>query len=130
MQQTLMAIPVVLSKREVIEIPPGKHEAPLSSKLDQLCVDGEPHKSAGPSFTPNIVRGSDELAKRQWFLPAIGLHGLKYKPGDHAPAIRCFPHAGLDESGIPDYRTMTSGGRTTTTGARTTTAGGPTMTAS
>lgn len=95
-----MVVPVAPSKREVIEIPLGKHEALLSSKLDLVCVDGEPHKSTGPAFTPGVVRSGDELAKRQWFLPAIHFHNLKYRPGDRATAIRCFPHAGFDESSI------------------------------
>jgi hypothetical protein len=93
-----MAIPVVPLKREVIEIPSGKHEAVLSPKLNLMCVDGEPHKSTGPVFTPGVVRRGDELAKRPWFLPAIRFHNLKDKPAERASAIRCFPHAGLDES--------------------------------
>jgi hypothetical protein len=95
-----MVIPVVPSKREIIEIPLGKHEAVLSSKLELVCFDGEPHKSAGPAFTPGVVRCGDELAKRQWFPPAIRFHRLKYKPGDRATAIRCFTHAGVDESSV------------------------------
>jgi len=97
MQQTFMAIPVARSKREVIEIPFGKDEALMSSKLDQVGVDGEPHKTIGPVFIPNVVRSGDELAKRQSFFPAIRFHSRKYRPGDHAPAIRCFTHAGCGE---------------------------------
>ena len=92
-----MAIPVARSKWRVIEIPFGKDEALMSSKLDQVGVDGEPHKSTGPVFTPNVVRSGDELAKRQSFLPAIRFHSQKCRPEDRAPAIRCFTHAGCSE---------------------------------
>jgi len=95
-----MAIPVTFLKREVIEIPFGKHEAVLSPELDQVCVDGEPYKSAGPSFTPGVVRSGYELAKRQGLLPAICFHNLKYRPAERVTAIRCSPHAGLDESSV------------------------------
>jgi hypothetical protein len=87
-----MVIPVVPLKREVVEIPLGKHETLWPPKLVQVRVEGEPHKSTGPAFTPGIVRGGDELAKRQWFLPAIRFHRLKYKPGDRATAMGCSPH--------------------------------------
>ncbi len=43
-----------------------------------MCVDGEPHKSIRPASTPGIVRGADELAKRQGLLPVIRFHDLKY----------------------------------------------------
>ena len=82
----------VLSKREVIEIPPGKRKTLRPPKLDQVRVDSKPHKSAGPAFTPGVVRGDDELAKRQWFLPAIRLHNLKYKPDGRMPAMGYSPH--------------------------------------
>jgi hypothetical protein len=88
-----MAIPVVPLKREVIEIPSGKHEAVLSPKLNLMCVDGEPHKSTGPAFTPGVVRSGDELAKRQWFLAIIRFHRLKYRLGERAAAMGCSPHA-------------------------------------
>jgi|SRR5208282_424075 len=94
-----MAIPVVPLKREVVEIPSRKHKTLWPPKLDQVRVEGEPHKSTGPAFTPGIVRGGDELAKRQGFLPAIRFHNLKYRLGDRAAAMGCSPHAGLDEFG-------------------------------
>jgi len=87
-----MAIPVVPLKRKVIEIPPGKHEAVLSPKLNLMCVDGEPNKSTGPPSTPGVVRGGDELAKLQLFLPAIRFHSVKYRPDGRAPAMGCLPH--------------------------------------
>jgi len=92
MQQPFMAIPVVPSKREAVEIPSGKHEALLSSKLDQVRVDGEPYQSTGPASTPGVVRGADELPKRQRFLPAMRFHRLEYSPEDRAPAMGCSPH--------------------------------------
>ena len=94
-----MVIPVAPSKREVIEIPSEKHEMLWFSKLDLVCVDGGPHKPTGPAFIPGIVRSSDELAECQRFFPAIRFHNVKYRPGERAPAIRCFTHAGHDESG-------------------------------
>ena len=99
MRYPFMAIPVAISKREIVEIPLGKHETLWTPKLDQLSIDGKPHKSTGPASTPGVVRRGDELAKCQGLLPAIRFHRLKYRPGDRAPAMGCFPHAGLDESG-------------------------------
>jgi hypothetical protein len=52
-----------------------------------------------PGVYPGGVRSSDEPAKCQWLPPAIGFHSLKNRPAEGAPAIRCFPHAGLDVSG-------------------------------
>ncbi len=60
----------------LIETPLGKHEAFSSSKLDQACVDCEPHNSSGPTFTPSVVHSGDEPTKRQGLFPAIGLHSL------------------------------------------------------
>jgi hypothetical protein len=65
---------MVLSKREVIKIPPGKHEMLWPPKRDLVGVDGEPRKPAGPAFTPGVVRRVDDLAKRQGFPPAIRFH--------------------------------------------------------
>ena len=43
------------------------------------------------------VENNDCLSEPK-FKPAIGFYSLKYKPGDRTPAIRCFTHAGHDES--------------------------------
>ena len=101
---------VGLSKREVIEVSLGKEKAFLSPKPDWVCIDGEPHESTGPTATPGIVGGGDKLAKRQRFLPAIGFHDLKYRPGEHTTAIRCSPHAGLDEFLVPWNNRLVSWG--------------------
>jgi len=87
-----MAIPVVHLKWEIVEIPFGKHETLWLPKLEQVRIDGKPHKSTGPASTPGIVRRGDELAKRQWFLPAIRFHRLKYRPGGRTSAMGCLPH--------------------------------------
>jgi hypothetical protein len=89
----------ILSKRELIEIPLGENEALLPAKLRRLCVDGKPHKSIGTTFTPGVVRSGDEPAKRQGLLTPIRSHNPNDRPAEHAPAIRCFPHAVMDESG-------------------------------
>jgi hypothetical protein len=47
-----------------------------ASKFNQARVDGEPHNSSGPAFTPSVVRHGDELTKRQKVFPAIGLHSF------------------------------------------------------
>jgi hypothetical protein len=101
MRQIFMIIPVVPSKREVIEIPSEEYETLYFSKFDLVCVDGGPHKPTGPAFIPGIVRGGDEPAKRQGLLLAIHFHNLKYRPAERTTAIRCSPHAGLDESLAP-----------------------------
>ncbi len=124
-----MAILVGFLKRETIKIPPQKHEMLRLLRPDQVRIDGGPHKPAAPALIPGVVHRIDELVQRQEFLPAIGFHSRKYRPGDIAPAIRCSTHAEFNEP-VADYRTMTSGGRTTSSGARTTTGGGPTMTES
>jgi hypothetical protein len=64
----------------LIETPLGKLEALRPLKLDEVCVDGEPHNSFGPAFAPGVVRHGDEFTKCQGFLPAIGFHGVKYRP--------------------------------------------------
>jgi len=60
----------------LIETPLGKHEALWSLKLDQACVDGEPHNASGPALAPGVVHSGDKPTKRQGFLPAIGFHTL------------------------------------------------------
>jgi len=59
----------------------GRHNdrtATTTSAELRLCVDGQPHKSTGPAFTPDIVRSGNELAKRQGLLPAIDFHIVKH----------------------------------------------------
>ena len=68
------------------------HKASLSSKLNQACIDGEPHNPFGFLSAAGVVNGHDELTKRQVFLPAIGFHGLKCKSGNRADAMGCLPH--------------------------------------
>jgi len=68
------------------------HKASLSSKLNQACIDGEPHNPFGFLSAAGVVNGHDELTKRQVSLPAIGFHGLKCKPGSRADAMGCLPH--------------------------------------
>lgn len=68
-------------------------------KRDPVRIDGEPHNPFGLLSAAGAVNARDELAQRQKFLPVIGFHRRKYRPGARAPAIRCFPHARLDESG-------------------------------
>jgi hypothetical protein len=70
------------------------HKASLSSKLNQACIDGEPHNPFGFLSAAGVVNGHDELTKRQVSLPAIGFHGLKCKPGNPAGAMGCLPHMG------------------------------------
>ena len=94
-----MAIPVVSSKRKVIEVSLEKHEPLWPPKLDQVRIDVKPRKSTDPASTPGVVRGGNELAKRQWFLPAIRFHRLEYRPGGRTPAMGCSPHAVIDETG-------------------------------
>jgi hypothetical protein len=93
-----MAIAVAPSKWEVVEIPFGKPETLRPPKPDQMRVNGETNRSTDPAFTPGVVRGGDELAKRQGLLPKIRFHNLKCKPAELATAIRCSTHAGLYES--------------------------------
>jgi hypothetical protein len=68
------------------------HMALLSVKLNPMRLDGEPHNPSGLRFAPDIVNTRDEFTKRQGPLPAILLHALKCKPGNHADAMGCSPH--------------------------------------
>jgi hypothetical protein len=99
MPHPFMAIPVVSSKRKVIEVSLEKHEPLWPPKLDQVRIDVKPYKSTGPVSTPSVMRSGDELAKCQWLLPAIRFHRLKYRPRDRATAMGYSPHAVIDETG-------------------------------
>ena len=85
----------------LVEPPLRNHEASLSAKLNQVCVDSEPYNSSGPSFTPSIVHGHDEFTKRQGLLPVAGFHYLKSKLGNRAGAMGCLPHVGSKEGQFP-----------------------------
>ena len=49
----------------------------LCSKLKQARIDGEPYNSSGPSFTPDVVHGHDELTKRQRLLLLTAFHDTR-----------------------------------------------------
>jgi hypothetical protein len=84
-------------KRSVHVFVPGlkfsrNHKARLSAKVNQVRRGGEPHHPFGFLFAAGAVNARDEPAKLQDFLPAIRFHALKYKPGNRADAMGCFPH--------------------------------------
>jgi hypothetical protein len=64
----------------------------VSSKLNQVSLDREPHNPSGFAFAPSVIDTHDELTKRQVSLPAIGFHGPKFKPGNREDAMGCLPH--------------------------------------
>jgi hypothetical protein len=68
------------------------HNALLSAKLNQVNLDGKPQNPSGLAFAADAVNARDPFTKGQGFLPAIGFHGLKCKPGNHAGAMGCSPH--------------------------------------
>ena len=41
------------------------HKALSPSKHNQVCVDGQPHKSFRPAPAPSPISGSNEVTKRQ-----------------------------------------------------------------
>jgi hypothetical protein len=61
------------------------------AKLNQARLDGEPHKRFGFALASQVVNACDEFAKREGFLPAMNIHGLKCKPGNRAEAMGCNP---------------------------------------
>jgi hypothetical protein len=52
----------------------GNHKVPVTTKGDDVRIDGEPHKAARPAFSTGLVNGCDKCPERQSFL-VIGLHG-------------------------------------------------------
>jgi hypothetical protein len=42
-------------------------------------------------FAAEVINARDEFTKQQGSLPMIGFHGLKYKPGNRAGAMGCYP---------------------------------------
>jgi hypothetical protein len=52
----------------------------VSSKLNQVYIDGELHNPFGVLSAAGVVNGHDELTKRQVFLPAIGFHDTRLGP--------------------------------------------------
>jgi hypothetical protein len=73
----------------------------MSLKLNLARIDGEPHNSFTFLSAAGVVNSHDELTKRQASFPAIGFHGPKYKPGNHAGDMGCLPHAGFDKNPAP-----------------------------
>jgi hypothetical protein len=49
----------------------------VSSKLNQVRIDGEPHNPFGFLSAAGGVNGRDQITKRQWLLLVIDLHGMK-----------------------------------------------------
>jgi hypothetical protein len=70
----------------------SNHKALLAAKFNQARLDGEPHNPFGLLSAKGVVSARDEFPKRQGFLPAIGFHCLKYRPGNRAGAMGCSPH--------------------------------------
>jgi hypothetical protein len=62
----------------------GNYKALLSAKLNQVRLDGEPHKPSGLAFTATVVNARYELTKPECFFPVMGFHGLKCNPGNRA----------------------------------------------
>jgi hypothetical protein len=72
----------------------ANHETLWSAKLDQARFDGEPHNPTGSALAPSVKDERDQFPERQWFLLAIGFHGLNSKPGNGAGDMGCSPQAG------------------------------------
>jgi hypothetical protein len=69
------------------------HKALMSAKLNQVRLDGEPHKPSGFLFAPEIVNVRDKFTKPQDFLAAACFHEQESKPENRAAAIGCSPDA-------------------------------------
>jgi hypothetical protein len=52
----------------------------LAGELNELRLKGEPHDPLGLSPQVNPVDSRDKLAKRERFLPGIGIHAPKNMP--------------------------------------------------
>jgi hypothetical protein len=62
----------------------------VSSKLNQVRIDGEPHNPFGLLFAVGGVNGRDEITKRQRLLLVIDLHGMRIG-GNRAGAVGLYP---------------------------------------
>ena len=78
----------------LIETPLRNHKALLSSKLNQVRLDGEPHNPSGLVFAMGVVNTRDELTKRQRLLLMIDLHGMNIGKKPHG-RYGVFPSYGI-----------------------------------
>jgi hypothetical protein len=53
------------------------NKAIVSSKLNQMRIDGGPHNSFGFLSAAGVVNGRDQITKRQWLLLVIEHHGMR-----------------------------------------------------
>jgi hypothetical protein len=60
------------------------------SKLNQVRVDGQPHKSFRPAVPPSAISASNEVTKRQYLLFAIVFHGHGFPLAKRGPTLRQF----------------------------------------
>ena len=58
----------------------------VSSKRNNVRIDGEPHNAPGSAYAADAVNGRDEITERQRLLLAIGFHGIKIS-GETARAL-------------------------------------------
>jgi hypothetical protein len=68
-----------IPRNEKILSGPGStnNKAIMSSKLNQVRIDGEPHNPFGLLFAVGGVNARDELTKLQWLLLVIDHHGMR-----------------------------------------------------
>src|ERR1035438_1213438 len=84
-----------IGMKKIVRTRLKNHKAIVSSKFNQVRIDGQPHNPSGFAFAPSVIDARDEFTKRQASLPAIGSHGLMCNPGNRASAMGCSPHMGF-----------------------------------
>ena len=67
----------------------------MSTKLDQMRLDGEPHNPFGVAMAAAVIDARDKFAECHGIFPAIAFHGLKCKLKNLADAMGCSPHLRL-----------------------------------
>ncbi len=91
----------------IFETPLRNHKASLSSKLNQVRLEGEPHNPAGLVFVVGVVNARDELAQRQRLLLVIGLHDMNIGR-ETAWALWGVTLPGIHEANLGSSREITS----------------------
>jgi hypothetical protein len=52
------------------------HKVTVSSKHDQVRIDGVPHNFSRPAFAAGVVNGGDEITERHQPFRVIGFHAM------------------------------------------------------
>ncbi len=76
------------------------HDAVLSAKLNQLCLDGNLNNSACFALVAVVVDTGDEFTKRPGSLRGIIFHNLEHRREDRFDVMGCLPHPQFGKFGL------------------------------